>query len=247
MKSVIVDDEHNARKLVESILKHNFPQIEICALASSVVEGIKAINKHKPDIVFLDIEMQDGNGFDLLDAFPEKHFSFMFITAYNQYAIKAFKYSATDYIIKPIDVDDFCSAVEKVIENKQSNLDSGLKTLKENLNNATPYKLAVPSIRGFEYINISDIIKFEAEGRYTKLSLVDNREILASKSLGEFHDILEDTSFYRPHKSYLINLNYVKMYIKQDGGHILMEDNSTVLLSRNKKEEFLMLMKNISF
>lgn len=247
IKAVIIDDENKARELIESIIKNNYSNIEVCAKASSVIEGIKAINTHDPEIVFLDIEMQDGTGFDLLDALPNRNFSFMFVTAYNQYALKAFKYSAVDYITKPVDIDEFCQAVDNILENSHKKSESVILTLKENFESKIPLKLAVPSLKGYEYIKISEIIKFEADGRYTILTLTDNRKILASKSLGEFQDILEDSHFYKPHKSFLINLNYVKMYVKQDGGHILMEDNSSVSLSRAKKEEFLNLMNKLSY
>lgn len=247
LKAVIIDDESKARDLIETIIHNSFKTIKVCTKASSVVEGIKAIAKYKPNIVFLDIEMNDGTGFDVLDAIPDRNFDFMFVTAYDQYAIKAFKYSAIDYITKPIDVEDFCLAVEKILDKMHLKEKSNLNILKDNLNSDKPKKIAIPSLKGFEYINIKDIVKFKADGRYTKISLINKKEIVASKSLGEFQEILDDFIFYKPHKSFLINLNHVKMYIKKDGGYIVMEDDSNVLLSRNKKDEFLSIMKQLTY
>lgn len=246
IKAVIIDDEEKARNLIESIIKNSFNNIEVCAKASSVIEGIKAINNHNPEIVLLDIEMQDGTGFDLLDALPDRKFSFMFITAYNQYAIKAFKYSAIDYITKPIDIEDFIAAIERMLEKIHLKSDLNLQILKENLSEDNPKKIAIPSLKGFEYIKVKDIVKLKADGRYSKISLINKREITASKSLGEFQELLDSTIFFKPHKSFLININYVKMYVKHDGGSIIMEDDSNVLLSRNNKDEFMNIMKQLT-
>ncbi len=247
-KAVIIDDEKKTRDFIESIIENNFPNIVVYDKASSVIEGIKSIEENQPNIVFLDIEMQDGSGFDVLDAIPEKKFNFIFITAYNQYAVRAFKYSAIDYLLKPIDIDEFNFAVEKMIKNPISLTaqSDNFLVLKENIQSSIPLKLAIPSTNGFEYIKICEIIRFEADGRYTHLFLLCGRKITISKSLGEFNDLIIEKFFYRPHKSHIINLQHVKMFNKKEGGYIVMEDNSQVAISRNKREEFLQIMSGFN-
>jgi len=246
IKAVIIDDEKRARDFIESIVHNNFPEIKICTKASSVVEGIKAITKHKPDIVFLDIEMHDGNGFDLLEALPERNFKFMFITAYDHYAVKAFKFSAVDYLVKPIDINEFIDAVQRLLNRVSSEYShtENYEVLKANMKSKTPYKLAVPSMKGFEYVKFTDIIRFEADGRYTQIHLTDNRKMTVSKTLGEYCELITDKNFYKPHKSHFINLRYVKKFARQDGGYIVMDDDSIVAVARNQKEEFIEIMAN---
>lgn len=248
IKAVIIDDEKKARNFIESIVRNNFQEIAILAKASSVVEGIKAIAKNKPDIVFLDIEMQDGNGFDVLEGIPERDFDFIFITAYDQYAIKAFKYSAVDYILKPIDVNEFITSIKRILLKRSEGKSSGFdnyKILKENINSQIPSKLAIPYMKGFEYIKVSEIVRFEADGRYTHIYLINGRKLTVSKTIGEYGELINDKTFYKPHKSHLINLNYVKKYVRQDGGFIIMEDDSSVAIARNQREEFIEIMANI--
>lgn len=245
LRAVIIDDEKKARDLIELILKNNFSNIQITSKASSVAEGVKAITLNKPDIVFLDIEMQDGTGFDILDALPERSFDFIFITAYNQHAIKAFKYSAIDYLVKPIDINEFIIAVEKIL-NKKLTKPNNFNILKENIKSKALSKLVISSRIGFEYINISDIIRFEADGRYTNIYLINGNKYTVSKTLSEYNDLISTNNFYKSHKSHLINLQYVKKLVKKDGGSIIMEDNSQVSISRNKREEFIDIMANFT-
>ena len=247
VRAVIIDDEMNAQDFIESVIRNNFPDIKVFEKAGSVVEGIKAITKHKPEIVFLDIEMNDGTGFDVLDALPEKNFDFIFITAYDQYAVKAFKYSAIDYIIKPIDVEELIPAIKKLIDNRSSTRESNkYEVLKENLQRKGATKLSVPCRKGLEYINLKDIVRFAADGRYTNIHLINGNSLTVSKSIGEYDDLIDEPYFYKPHKSFIININYVKKYLKQDGGSIIMEDGSEVLIARNKRDEFLEIMKLFS-
>ncbi len=244
LNAVIIDDEKKARHFVKYLIENYFPDIKILELASSVIEGIKAITRNKPDIVFLDIEMQDGSGFDVLEAIPERNFEFIFITAFDHYALKAFKYSAIDYIVKPIDIDEFGSAIDR-IKNRlglSQNIQDNYDILKTNLHNKSPSKLVIPSIKGYEYIETCNIIRFEADGRYTKIHLTDNRIITVTKMLREFIDLVDDNIFYRTHKSHIINMKYVKMYLKAEGGSILMIDDSKVSITKNNREEFLSLM-----
>jgi len=243
--AVIVDDEKKARDFIELILKRNFSQIHVLAKAKSVKEGINAIKKFKPDIAFLDIELQDGTGFDILDNIPEKDFDFIFITAYNHYAIKAFKYSAVDYIIKPIDIVDFVSAINKIITNKR-NKDlsaSNYNILKSNLDSPTPLKIAIPVLDGIEFIETSQVISFNADGRYTRVFIKGGEKITISKSLGEFNDLIDNSTFFKPHKSHIINLKHVKKFVRK-GSYLIMTDDSEVQLSRGNRDQFIALMIN---
>lgn len=247
IKAVIVDDEQDARDFIESIIHQFFKEIEISGKATSVVEGIKAIVKYKPDLVFLDIEMQDGTGFDLLDAIPERNFDVIFITAYGQYALKAFKYSAVNYLVKPIEVEEFTHVIKKLIKKLPTSklFDDNYNILKENYNARTPLKLVVPSALGQEYINISDIIRFEADGRYTHIYLTGGNKLTVTKPLAEFTALITDKYFYRTHRSHLINLNMVKIYGKREGGSIIMVDGSEVAIARDKRAEFIKIMAKL--
>lgn len=248
LKVVIIDDEFNAVELISSILKDNFPDIEILGKAQSPIDGIKLINTYKPDLVFLDVEMPEASGFDVLEALPERNFETIFITAYNIYAIKAFKYSAIDYILKPIDIDEFNAAVNKVISKLSENKpDSGnIELLMENLKAQQPYKISISSSKGYEYINIQNIVRIEADGRYCSVFLDNGRKIAVTKLLSELIEIIDHRTFFRPHKSHYINLNHVKMFVKTEGGYIEMDDGSQVAVSRNKREEFLCLMESLN-
>lgn len=244
LKAIIIDDELNAIELVSTILNDKFPDIEIIGTAQSPLQGVKLINNLKPNLVFLDIEMPEADGFELLEALPDKNFCTIFITAYDKYAIKAIKHSALDYLLKPIDVDEFCTAVNKAIEKLDNKLEKTINynTLIENLKSNQLSKIALPSNKGIEYVEIKDIIKIDADGRYSVIYLINKRKITVTKQLNELVELLESDSFFRPHKSHFINLNFVKMFIKTEGNSIEMIDGSQVSLSRNKKEEFFLRM-----
>lgn len=245
---VIIDDEMNSIELTRSILTDNFPETRIIGETQSPFEGIKMINTLKPNLVFLDIEMPEASGFDILEALPERKFDTIFVTAYDRYAIKAFKYSAIDYILKPIDIDEFINAVNKVIDKQKANITSmnNFKVLFENLKSQHPYKISLPCNKGYEYVNINEITRIEADGRYSKIHLKNNNKLLVTKLLSELIDIIESPFFFRPHKSHYINLNYVKMFVKAEGNYIQMEDGSQVAISRNKKDEFISKMNSFT-
>ncbi|PLX18206.1 MAG: DNA-binding response regulator [Marinilabiliales bacterium] len=247
IKAVIIDDEKKAREFIELILQRNFPHIMICGKANSVVEGIKLVNSKKPDIVFLDIEMQDGTGFDLLDAIQDKSFDFIFVTAYNQYAIKAFKYSAVDYVIKPINIEDFTSAIKKILKKRTAAKSShtSYDLLKSNIYSKNPVKIAIPVTQGTEYIVTSNVVSFNADGRYTRIFLTDGRKLTISRSLGEFNDLIDNQIFFKPHKSYIVNLNHVKMHVKK-GNYLLMSNESEIPLARANRESFNIAMLNLN-
>lgn len=246
LKAVIVDDEHDAIESIKLLLRENFPNISIVGTAQSVNEGNRVIDEAKPDIVFSDIEMPDGTGFDMLEAIGERNFSVIFITAYNQYAIKAFKYSAIDYILKPIDINDFVKAINKIDNNvlESNGIDDKISILLENIKCDKPEKIALSTSESIEFVKIVDIVQIEAEGSYSTLKFIDQTELLVSKNLGEFENLLVDHTFYRSHQSHLVNLLHVKK-ITRLGNEIVMDDGSVAFLSRRKKNQFMELMSTM--
>jgi two-component system LytT family response regulator len=245
LKTIIIDDEQDAVDFINSIIAEYCPSLEVVGKANSVTEAIPRITEKKPDLVFLDVEMPNGTGFDLLAHFPEKDFDVVFITAFNHYAIKAIKFSAVDYILKPININELIEAVDRVIKKrsaKPSQSNESLKILMENLRSSLPTRLAIPTAEGMEYLNPKDIIRIEADRSYSWFFITGNRKILVSKHLKEFQDLLSDRHFFRVHNSHLINLKYVRKFIRREGGYIEMQDGEQIPISRNRKDLFLVHM-----
>jgi two-component system LytT family response regulator len=245
IKTIVVDDEQDAVNFICSIIREYCSSLEVIGTAGDVGTAAELINEKKPDLVFLDVEMPNGSGFDLLVQFPEKTFDVIFITAFNHYAIKAIKFSAVDYILKPVNINEFIEAVTKVItkrSEKSSGGNENLKVLLENLRSSPPSRLAIPTADGMEYLNPKDIIRIEADRSYSWFFLAGNRKTLVSKHLKEFQELLGDRNFFRSHNSHLINLKYVKKYIRREGGYIEMIDGSVIPVSRNRKDLFLVHM-----
>ncbi len=242
IKAIIVDDELGARESLSKIIEKNCKDVQIVAKADSMLNAYEAINNYNPDLVFLDIEMPNGNGFDLLEKFKEINFDIIFTTAYDHYAIKAIKFSAVDYILKPIDVEELIQAIQR-FENKagQKNmLDKKFKTLLSNLKPENKLKkVGIPDGDGLIFINLSDIIRCDSDGNYTFFVLTTGKKIIASRTLGEYEQMFADDNFFRIHRSHLINLDHVKKYIKGEGGYVVMTDNSQVEVSRRNKNDFL--------
>jgi two-component system LytT family response regulator len=247
-KTIIVDDEPDAVNFIRSIIEEYCPKLEVVGKAHSARDGAKAILAKNPDVVFLDVEMPHGSGFDLLSNFPEKTFDVIFITAFNHYAIKAIKFSAVDYILKPININEFISAVDKVIDKRTSNQNRNVnyETLLENIKSTLPGKLAIPTSDGMEYLNTKEIIRVEADRSYSWFFLKDRRKLLVSRNLKEYQELLSDRSFFRTHNSHLINLEHVKKYIRTEGGAIELIDGSQVPISRGKRDLFLLQMAKMA-
>ncbi len=241
LRTIVVDDEQNAVDFITSLIGEYCTNLELVGKACNMQEAINIIESEKPDLVLLDVEMPNGTGFDLLARFPEKNFDVIFITAFNHYAIKAIKFSAVDYILKPINIKEFIEAINKVVLKRSESLtknDEKFRVLIENLKSPVPSRLAIPTSEGMEYLNPRDIIRIEADRSYSWFYLIGERKILVSKNLKEFQVLLGDRNFFRPHNSFLINLKYVKKYVKKDGGYIEMTDGSQVPISRNRKDIF---------
>lgn len=248
LRAVIVDDEPDAVKFIEGIIEEYCPNLEVIGTANSARDGVAVITQHKPELVFLDVQMPHGSGFDLLSSFPEKTFDVIFITAYNHYAIQAIKFSAVDYILKPVNISEFIEAVDKV-EQRRSSLEYrnlSYASLLENLRAQQPSKLAIPTADGIEYLNTAEIIRIEADRSYSWFFLTNNRKYLVSRNLKEYQELLQDLNFFRPHNSHLINMIFVKKFIRHEGGYIEMNDGSSVPISRGKRDLFLVQMSRIS-
>lgn len=240
LTAIIIDDEQKGRMALKQKLHDYCPQVKLLAEAGDGAEGLKQIEKLGPDLIFLDIEMPRMDGFEMLNQLKNKNFQIIFTTAYDQYAIKAIKYAAFDYLLKPIDIEELKSAVSK-IDNQALNLtEKKLSALEQNLHGKSALnKIAIATVDGLLFFNISDIIRLEASSNYTNIYFNNHPNLVASKTLKDFEDLLPADIFFRTHHSHLINLNYIKRYIKGDGGQIELQDGAYVDVSRRKKEEFL--------
>lgn len=244
IKALIVDDEEDARFMLRNNLTEEFKNVlEIVGEAHSVKSGIEAVQKLSPDILFLDIQMKDGTGFDLLEQIPNKTFEVVFCTAYDQFAIKAFQFSALGYLMKPIKSLELVKTVHMAMDHfdkLQNNSNTRLKVLVENYGDDKKIKkIVIPYNKGFFVFSIEDIIRLEGERNYTSFIIKDHPKVLSSKTMKEYENILTEYGFYRIHQSSLINLRHVLGYTKGEGGSVKMSDNTEVSISRSRKKEFL--------
>lgn len=241
-KVVIVEDELHSRNFLQNIIKEFCPQIKVVATAADVSEGIDAIQVHQPDLVFLDIEMQTGNGFDLLQHFPDPNFNVIFTTAYDHYAMKAIKFSAIDYLLKPIEIEELQQAVQKwadkkfISDNKRS-----VEVLLKNLQSSqkSHQSIGLSTSEGLEFVKLQEIIHIESSGPYSHFFIKHRPKIIISRHLKEYEHLLSDHGFFRVHNCHIINLREVKKYIKSDGGIVLLNDETQIPISIKKKDEFL--------
>ncbi len=235
MKAIIIDDEKRARVTLQLLLAEYCPQIEIIAQCENLPEGVKAIRKHNPDLILLDIEMPGHSGLELLDFFDESdiNFSIIFTTAYNEYAIQAFKLSAIDYLLKPINPEQLTEAINRLEIQKQKKLN--FKLLKENISNTCLTKIAVPSGNSLIFIDTSKISYIKGEGAYSEVFCVNDIKHMVSRNLKNFEDTLCNNSpFLRVHKSYIVNFNFVVAYNKSDGGFLELENKKQIPISSDK-------------
>lgn len=246
LKALIVDDEIDALNTLRILLQKHCPEIEIVGEASSVEEALIKIETLYPNVLFLDVELPDGTGFDILRKAKSISFDTIFISAYNHYSIKAFKFSAIDYLLKPVDIDELCNAVKKLknlCERFTTNIHRDYSILLENLSSNFPKKFVLPSSEGFEFINIDDVILIKAEGSYSELLFNNGKRKLVAKLLKDFQDRLFDQGFFRSHNSFLINLKHVKKLLRKDGGCIEMSDGTIAALSKKNSDVFKKIME----
>jgi two-component system LytT family response regulator len=244
MKAVIIDDERDSREILSGYMGKYCPDVDVCGFGESVSTGLEAIRKHDPDIVFLDIEMPYGNGFDLLDQAGEVTFETVFVTAFGNYAIQALNQSAAYYLLKPIDIDELIKAVEKIkVERKEHHYTRHAKILLENMRSGSTQKIMLPTMEGFEIVPIQSIQFCEAVDNFTKFTLDNGSSHLICRTLKYFEEVLKDHRFLRIHRSYLINPDYVIRYSKGKGGYVTMKNDQQLEISANKKQEFLNLFE----
>ncbi len=250
--AILIDDDANLRNGMKSFLARYAPEISIIGEADSVESGVETMQKLNPQVVFLDIQLGDGTGFDILEQLAAKvgkvTSNIVFITAHEQYAIKAFRFSALDFLLKPVDPEELQKVVEKLkkVLDKNDNyahIDLLLENIRKKVDNFK--RIALSTSDGIHLFEISDIIRCESEDNYTKFYIKNNKPVLISKTLKEYEDLLTEHGFERIHQSHLINLSYLKSYIKKDGGYVIMADNSNLPISQRKKERLQELLKTI--
>jgi two-component system LytT family response regulator len=246
MKAIIIDDELSGREVLKKLVELNCPDVTVIHTLNSIETGLQAIREVKPELVFLDIQMPNASGFDLLNQLDKIDFEIIFVTAHDAYAIKAFKYSAVDYLLKPIKVSELIDAVNKAAERVEKKhagdhikfmMDKISPSKKTFLNN----KILLPTLGGYNIIEVSEITYCKSESNYTRFNFVDGKNLLVSKTLKEFEPILLDNNFFRIHRSFIINLNCIAKYNKGKGGEVVMKDGAILEVSREKKDEFLKL------
>lgn len=243
LKAIIIDDEPKARLLLQGLLSTFCPEITVVAEAKDLPNGVKEIRKHKPDLVFLDIEMPEHSGLELPAFFDEDeiHFSIIFTTAYNQYALQAFKLSAIDYLLKPIEPDELVATVQRFLK-KNKNEIVNKHVLKESLKNWDTQHIALPTSNGMKFIDLKDIILFKADNSYTEIYTTSKEKFVASRTLKTFEDALCDNpQFFRCHKSYIVNTAFISDYIKGDGGYLVLKNKENIPISPEKVKDLLAL------
>ncbi len=245
MKAVIIEDEERSRIVLENLLNTYCPEVVVVAKTDSVPAGIDAIQACQPDVVFLDVQINGGTGFDVLDRMGNYHPSVIFTTAYDHYALKAFKFSAIDYLLKPIDIEELKAAVKKASPENKHEDQYKIQNLLTNLKNPNEDPvLLVSTSEAVEFVRIRDIIRCEAQGAYTQLFLRDHKPVMVSKIIKDFEFLLTDYGFYRVHQSHLINLKEVRKFVKSEN-YLLMRDGAQIQLARSRKDEFFNVLNKV--
>ena len=242
--AIIVDDEPYSCESLATLLERYCADVKLLDICYSGADALKAIREQIPTLLFLDIEMPGMNGFEMLQQLPATNFSIIFTTSYDQYAIKAIKFSALDYLLKPVDREELQNAVQKAIHKSHETLPEQIEILLQKLNHPTiPInKIAIPTMEGLQMLFIENVISCSADSNYTVLHLKNKQKITASRTLKEIEEMLDDYSFLRVHHSYVVNLNEIEKYIKGDGGYLIMTDGSNIDVSRSRKELLLNML-----
>lgn len=242
--AVIVDDSHEARESLSADLKRWCPNVQLIGEAASMADGLKTLRELKPNVVFLDIQLGDGDGFSLLEQLGDTETHVIFTTGMDNYGIRAIKFSALDYLLKPVDPDELVAAVEKLAQAQKSlSITENLRLLADNLRSNSAKtnnkRLALNSSDRVQVVNIDEIIRCESERNYTTFFMKDKKQIVVTKTLKEYEELLEPSGFVRVHHSHLINLEHLKEFVKHDGGYALMDDHSHVPVSVRKRDDLM--------
>jgi two-component system, LytTR family, response regulator len=247
INALIIDDEEDGREVLKLAIDKYCPEISVIQLCDTPEQGLEAIKINKPDLVFLDVQMPNMSGFDLLQRASPVDFEVIFVTAHDQYAIKAIKFSALDYLLKPVDVTELLNSVQKVKERLQVNNAHRYQSVLHNVQykKKNIEKLAIPTAEGIDFFETDDLIFCKADGSYTELFLTNKTSKIVCKNLKDFEGLLMESGFCRVHHAALINMQHIQKYVKGEGGHVIMTDGHIVNISRRKKEEFLLLLNRV--
>ena len=249
IKTIIVDDEPYCCESLDALLERYCPDVKVAGIFNNGLDALKAIHHQQPDLVFLDVEMPKMNGFEMLEQLPEINFDLVFTTSYDKYALKAIRFSAIDYLLKPVDSEELQKAVQKVIQRSQKPIAQQLEILMQRIHQpSTPInKIAMPTMEGLQMIPVDSIISCESDSNYTILLLKSNKKLIVSRTLKEIEELLEEHSFVRVHRCYLANLNEVEKYVKGEGGYLVMSDGTSIDVARNKKEMVMQKLQPSKF
>ena len=240
IKTIVIDDEPSAIGVIDSLLESYADRVEVCARCNTVEDAVKSVKKFAPDLLFLDVELSDGSGFEVIEHFPDLSCRIIFVTAFEHYALKAIKHHAFDYIMKPIDPTEFGATMEKVcsdIRNEEPVKEN--KDLLRFMYEAMQNKIAVPTRHGFQYLEIDEILMISGEGSYARVRFLNGNEMVVTKIIKDFEQILKDRGFLRVHKSYLVNLRYIEELRKDDSGYLVMKEGIRVPISLKDKDQIL--------
>jgi len=242
IRTVLIDDETDSIRVLQKLLETYCPQVEVVGTAEGVETGLEVIQETRPDLLLLDIEMTQGNAFDLLNRLRPLTFQVIFVTAFDNYAIRAFKYSAVDYLLKPVDIDELVSAVRRVTErSQQRNIIDQMQVFLDNMGtySLAQQKMAVPTVDGLIFINLREVVRLEAKSSYTQINLENGEVVMATRTIKDYEDILPETLFCRIHNSHIINLQKIEKYHKGRGGYVILEDGSEIEVAIRRRQEFL--------
>jgi len=243
IRTLIIDDEFKNRNRLNRMIRDNFPNVGVIGEAENVETGFEAIHKLRPDLVLLDIKMPDGDAFDLLDRISDVFFRIIFVTAYEEYALKAIKHSALDYLVKPVDLDELKTAFEKAENQILNDMKVQLSTLKLNLRSTKHKTLVLKTLNKIYLVEIMEIIRCESDGHYTQVFTREGKKYMVSNPMKEYEDILEDHGFFRIHKSHIVNLSFIESFDKE--GYVILKDNTTLPVARRKKNDLIDKFSNL--
>jgi two-component system LytT family response regulator len=242
IRTVLIDDETDSVRVLQKLLDKYCPQVEVVGTAEGVETALAVIQATRPDLLFLDIEMTQGNAFDLLNQLRPLTFQVIFVTAFDNYAIRAFKYSAVDYLLKPVDIDELAGAVERVVQrSQQKNIVNQMQAFLDNMGtfSLAQQKMAVPTVDGLIFINLKEVVRLEAKSSYTQIILENGNVVTATRTIKDYEDILPEALFCRIHNSHIINLFKIEKYNKGRGGYVTLEDGTTIEVASRRRQEFL--------